>query len=487
MGRPHRPEALSHRYPSDVAVEDAGGGEALAFDRMGVRFADPGTEAAYREWHIDEAIPFTRIGMQTSISGWVGAVVVLGLTVPGFFEDTAPLAFGVVVPMIVATIVATYLPRLRRWVLPLTMVTNAASGLVAAWALVEQAHYPEASGVVVLIAYFGFVVFRLHPLPALTAVSTYVAFHQALIWFLWRDGRLPTISFVIGTTLPAVALTTGVVMAALIDRLGRESYRRHRIIAAQRSELAELNGTLEARVAEQVVEIQRSRQRIVSAQDGERRRLERDLHDGAQQQLVALKLRLALAASVAEEQAPELAASLQELGREAGEAVEALRNLAHGIYPPLLASAGLVPALRQQAGRLPLDVDVAADELPRLGADVEAAVYFCCLEALQNVAKHAHANHVDVILELADGVLSFRVEDDGVGFDPAAVGTSHGLTNLADRVAALGGTLRIDSAPGAGTKVIGQVPIAAPATTEAAGPRSPTGPALSSAASTPGG
>ena len=326
--------------------------ERLAFNRLGVRFADPETETAYREWHIDEAIPFTRIGMQTSIAGWVAATVVLSVSVDGFFEDAAPLALGVVVPMIVATIVATYVRRLRRWVLPMTVVTNATSGLVASWALIEQAHYPEASGVVVMIAYFGFVVFRLHPLPALAAVSTYVAFHQALITFLWQRDELATIAFVIGTTLPAVALTTGVVMCALIDRLGRESYRRHRIIAAQRAELAGLNDSLEARVAEQLVEIQQSRQRIVSAQDTERRRLERDLHDGAQQQVVALKLRLALAASIAEEHSAELAESLKELGREAGDAVEALRNLAHGIYPPLLASAGLVPGAAP-AGRAP--------------------------------------------------------------------------------------------------------------------------------------
>lgn len=461
--------------------------EKLAFGRFGLRFADPETEAAYREWHIDEAIPFTRIGMQTSIVGWVAATIVLGLTVEGFFEDTAPLALGVVVPMIVATIVATTKRRFRRWVLPMTMVTNAVSGLVASWAFVEQAHYPEASGVVVLIAYFGFVVFRLHPLPALAAVSTYVAFHQALITFLWQREEMATISFVIGTTLPAVALSTGVVMAALIDRLGRESYRRHRIIAAQREELAELNGSLETRVAEQLDEIQQSRQRLVAAQDTERRRLERDLHDGAQQQVVALKLRLALAASIAEEHSPELAASLEELGREAGDAVQALRNLAHGIYPPLLASSGLVPALRQQAGRLPLDIEVLPDELPRLSAEIEAAVYFCCLEALQNVAKHADATHVDVVLDLGeeDGVLEFRVEDDGIGFDTAATGSGHGLTNLSDRVAALGGTLDIDSSPGNGTTVRGRVPTTDAATNPA--PRSQPDRALSSAASTPTG
>jgi signal transduction histidine kinase len=469
---------------------------ALEFDRLGARFADPDTEAAYREWHIDEAIPYTRLGMETSLIGWIGATIVLSLTVDEFFADAGPLPFGLVVPMIVATVVATFVARLRRWVLPLTMVTNATSGLVATWALLEQAYYPEASAVVVLIAYFGFVVFRLHPLPAFAAVSTYVVFHEAIILAHWRAGELQTIAFVIGTTLPTVAITTGVLMCGMIDRLGRESYRRHRIIEAQRVELADLNDGLETRVAEQLVEIRQSRQRIVSAQDAERRRLERDLHDGAQQQLIAIKLQLALAASIAEEQAPDLASSLQELGRETGDAIEALRALAHGIYPPLLVSSGLVPALRQQVAKLPIDVDVVPDpeDFPRLDAEVEAAVYFCCLEALQNAAKHAVATHVQVTLGCpSNDELVFAVIDDGAGFDPAQMTPGHGLTNLSDRLAALGGTLEIESAPGAGTTVRGRVPVEvdeappAPTPTAPAAPRSRPGPALESAASTPGG
>jgi signal transduction histidine kinase len=441
------------------------GPEELRFTPWGIRFAEPETEADYREWHLDEAIPYTRIGMQTSVVGWVAATVVFSLTVPGFFRQAGPAAFGLALPLILATIVATHRPRFRRWVLPLTAVTNAVSGTVAAFALVEAADYAEASGVVVLIAFFGFAVFRLHPLQAILAVSTYVVAHQVFLVQNWLSDDLATIPFVVGSTLGTVALTTGAVVCALIDRLGRESYRRHRIIEAQRVELADLNATLEARVASQLAEIQRSRKRLVAAQDDERRRLERDLHDGAQQQLVALKLRLALASGVAEELSPELGAQLAELGREAGETIEALRALAHGIYPPLLASSGLVAALRQQVAKLPLDVSVEPDspsELPRLGAEVEAAVYFCCLEALQNVAKHANATRASVRFVVSDGavgVLRFVVEDDGDGFDPATVTRGHGLTNLSDRIEALGGHLVLDSAPGRGTRVRGEVPL----------------------------
>jgi signal transduction histidine kinase len=297
--------------------------------------------------------------------------------------------------------------------------------------------------------------------------------------------------------MPAVALTTGVVLCGLIDSLGRESYRRHRIIEEQRSELADLNGSLETRVAEQLVEIRQSRQRIVAAQDAERRRLERDLHDGAQQQLIALKLQLNLAAAAAEDTAPELVAPLQQLGRDTGDAIEALRNLAHGIYPPLLVSSGLVAALRQQVAKLPLDVDIVPDpeDVPRLAGDVEAAVYYCCLEALQNIAKHAEATHASVTLGCPDpGLLHFAVVDDGKGFDRARTAPGHGLTNLSDRLAALGGTLEVTSSPGHGTRVEGSVPLrpevvspelSSPPAAEA--PRSRPGPALESAASTPGG
>ena len=437
------------------------GPEELRFTPWGVRFAEPDTEADYREWHLEEAIPYTRIGMQTSVVGWVAATVVFSLTVPGFFRQAGPAAFGLALPLILGTIYATHRPPLRRWVLPLTALTNAVSGTVAAFALVEAADYAEASAVVVLIAYFGFAVFRLHPLQAILAVSTYVLAHQVFLVRNWMDDDLATIPFVVGSTLPAVALTTGAVVCALIDRLGRESYRRHRIIESQRAELADLNATLEERVAEQLTEIQSSRKRLVAAQDDERRRLERDLHDGAQQQLVALKLRLALASATAEEVSPELGEQLAELGREAGETIEALRALAHGIYPPLLASSGLVAALRQQAAKLPLDVSVEPEpsELPRSGPDVEAAVYFCCLEALQNVAKHAAATRASVRFTHQDGLLRFAVQDDGAGFDPATVTRGHGLTNLTDRVEALGGHLVLESAPGRGTTVRGEVPV----------------------------
>jgi signal transduction histidine kinase len=204
-------------------------------------------------------------------------------------------------------------------------------------------------------------------------------------------------------------------------------------------------------------ELAASRQRLVSAQDEERRRLERNLHDGAQQHLVALKVKINLASRLVKDD-PRVSEALGALEGIAEEAIEALRDLARGIYPPLLADQGLATALRAQARKAALPVDVEAEELSRYPQDVEAAVYFCCLEALQNVAKYAGATEAIVRLHEEDGRLRFSVTDDGAGFDPASTPKGSGLQNMADRLEALGGRFEMRSAPGEGTTVLGEVP-----------------------------
>jgi signal transduction histidine kinase len=188
--------------------------------------------------------------------------------------------------------------------------------------------------------------------------------------------------------------------------------------------------------------------------------LERNLHDGAQQQLVALQVRLSLAERVAEEGC-RLKDSLSALKQEAGEALENLRDLARGIYPPLLADQGLAAALRAQARKATFPVTVEADHLSRYPQDQEAAVYFCCLEALQNVAKYAGATHATVRLFEADGQLAFEVTDDGAGFDTVKTSYGTGLLGMADRLSAQGGTLEVRSRPREGTTITGRVPVQA--------------------------
>ena len=198
-----------------------------------------------------------------------------------------------------------------------------------------------------------------------------------------------------------------------------------------------------------------SRQRLVAAQDERARKLERDIHDGAQQQLVALAVKLRLADGLVGTDDDRAHEMLADLRSDATQALEDLRDLAHGIYPPLLADKGLVSALESQARKSPVPVEVAHDGVGRYPPDAEAAVYFCVLEALQNIGKYAQASQVEVRLDATDSTLRFAVQDDGVGFD-AQRRSGGGLTNMRDRLEALGGSLSIESAQGRGANGVGR-------------------------------
>lgn len=206
-------------------------------------------------------------------------------------------------------------------------------------------------------------------------------------------------------------------------------------------------------------DLRASRSRIVATADAERRKIERNLHDGAQQHLVALAVNLRLAKDMLDDDPGSAAEMLDALGNAVRDTIQELRDLAHGIYPPLLMDSGLPEALRAAATRSPLAVGVAADGLGRYPSEVEAAIYFCCLEALQNAAKHAPDAEVRIEVAEQDGVLRFRVADDGPGFDPAVATAGHGFTNMSDRLGAIGGTVEWQSAPGAGTTIAGAVPL----------------------------
>ncbi|HXY72391.1 MAG TPA: ATP-binding protein [Actinomycetota bacterium] len=209
-----------------------------------------------------------------------------------------------------------------------------------------------------------------------------------------------------------------------------------------------------------VEDLKASRGRLVAAQDRERRTLERNIHDGAQQQLVALAVRAKLAGTLAAKAgAPRTEAMLDVVRTRTQAALESLREVARGIYPPLLADKGLPAALDAHARRSPVPVDVAWDGVGRYAQPVEATVYFCALEALQNVAAYANATRATVRLSASNGDLRFEVTDDGAGFDPATTGYGAGLQGMNDRLEALGGDLSIESAPGEGAKVVGHVPV----------------------------
>ncbi|HEX4941587.1 MAG TPA: histidine kinase [Actinomycetota bacterium] len=243
------------------------------------------------------------------------------------------------------------------------------------------------------------------------------------------------------------------------DAIAATEEKLVRDLAAQAG-LVMRNVALTEQLIDHIEQLRRSQKRLVSAQDEERRRLERNLHDGAQQQLVALAVKLRLAEQVAERDPAKVKELLAGLQSDAGDALENLRDLARGIYPPLLADKGLVAALGSQARKSTIAIAIEADGVGRYPQEAEAAVYFSCLEALQNVAKYASASQATISLSDGDGRLRFAVKDDGVGFDQGETSQGTGLQGIADRLAALDGAVEITSVPGGGTTVSGSVPVA---------------------------
>jgi signal transduction histidine kinase len=225
---------------------------------------------------------------------------------------------------------------------------------------------------------------------------------------------------------------------------------------------ARLDSALEESLQEvrrQADELQASRGRIVAAGDTARRTIERNLHDGAQQHVVALGIQVKLARTLMDKDPARAAEVLDGLSAAVDDTLQELRDLAHGIYPPLLADRGLPDALQAAARRSVLPVTVRTDGLGRFAPEAEATVYFCVLEALQNAAKYAgEGSTVTVSVEPRDPGLTFVVKDDGAGFDTGSRGMGAGFQNMLDRLGALGGTLRVESAPGRGTQVTGALP-----------------------------
>lgn len=298
-----------------------------------------------------------------------------------------------------------------------------------------------------------------------------------VVWGEDATGRRPVSVFPDGLDGGAVAWDVEVPMLHEGRQVGAVSVRVPRgdsLTASGRGLLDDFAGhtsmlmanlLLDRDLERRLVELTASRQRMISAQDAARRRLERDLHDGAQQELVALKVKLGLARSVAtREEAPQVADLLESAAAEADLAVDSLRELARGIYPPLLEAEGLATAIAALARKSSLPVAVDIDDIGRHPQQVEAAVYFCVLEALDNTVGHARASSAHLTLAEADGILEFTVTDDGVGFDAAA--GSIGVGGMSDRLDSIGGSLEIESSPGRGTSVRGSMPLVEAATSD---------------------
>jgi signal transduction histidine kinase len=305
----------------------------------------------------------------------------------------------------------------------------------------------------------------------------------ALIWHLlrrWRDSDDPTervrdapvrwaggatmlfVLFVVTTNLlPEEGNFDDYVFAVALVPLATVPYAFWVGILRSRLWEAEVvaveNVRLDAELQARLDELRESRARIVEAGYAERRRVERDLHDGAQQRLVALALELQMVRSKLRTDPAAASKLLDAAADELTAATEELRELARGLHPPVLADRGLVPALEALANRAPVPVTVEADEAERAPENVEAAAYFVVSEALTNVARHAEATEAVVRVARRDGLLFVEIEDDGAG--GADVGGGSGLRGLADRVGALDGSLEVDSAAGRGTTVRASLPV----------------------------
>ncbi len=269
------------------------------------------------------------------------------------------------------------------------------------------------------------------------------------------------LSTFVAPTLAAVVVTTlwiGAVIAVAVrsgDQLG--AFRTAGQVVFFLVVVAS-SGVLAWRRERLEVEGRAQRRRLIDAAETERRRIERNIHDGAQQQIVSIGVKIGVAKALVERDPAKAIELLDMLQAEAREAVEGLRDMTRGTYPPVLADEGLVPALELQARKAPIPVQVSGDAIGRFGKDLEAAVYYCCSEALQNTVKYARASRVAVALRHVGAELGFTVTDDGCGFDTAAAKRGIGTTSMHERIRAVGGSLEIRSAPGSGTTVIGRVP-----------------------------
>ena len=255
-----------------------------------------------------------------------------------------------------------------------------------------------------------------------------------------------------GELLGALSITKkpGESITATEEKLVRD-------LAAQAG-LVMRNVALAEQLMDTIEQLRASRQRLVTAQDERAKKLERNLHDGAQQQIVALTVKLRLLGQLMDRDVEKAKSMASDLQADATDALEQLRDLARGIYPPLLADQGLVAALEAQARKASVPTEVRSDGIGRYPQDIESAVYFCVLEALNNVAKYAEATRAEVSLAQDDGHLRFAVVDDGTGFDTAVTSYGTGVQGMADRLDAIGGALQVSSRKGEGTTIEGQIP-----------------------------
>lgn len=437
----------------------------LSWGRL--RFSDD-TEASFSDYYFEQSLPFTRLAIVLAILLYALFGILDLFIVPDVASQIWVIRYAIFCPAAVLVLGLTF----TRWFKPIMQPTLSALAVLCGLGIVAMIGIAEASGGflyyagLLLVIPWLYSVLRLRFWYATAAAAVIVAGYEVVaIWLKQTplEILLNNNFFFLSSTI------IGMVAGYTIERGIRTDFLQRHLIESQREELAAHNVQLDSalqrtldEVRRQAAEIQASRTRIVAAADGERRRIERNLHDGAQQHLAALGVRLRLASKLADSDPAAAKRLLDDLREQVQHTIEEVRTLAHGIYPPLLMDQGLTVALEAAAKRSTLATTVETESLGRYPTEVEATVYFCCLEAIQNASKHAGEGSTVVVRVQEDGGrLYFEVVDDGVGFDSGDQGLGAGFLNMSDRLGALGGSLHVDSAPGRGTKVAGIIPLMA--------------------------
>jgi signal transduction histidine kinase len=432
-----------------------------------LRFAGD-LEPGFVEYHVERALPFARLALILAVALYALFGILDLYIVPSAAEWIWLIRYAFFCPAALAVLWLTFTQRFKPIMQPVLsgVAILAGLGIVAMIAIAPpDVGYRYYAGLLLVIPW-AYTMLQLRFTYATRAcLVMIIGYELVAIWVR----HTPTQVLVSNNFFFLSSVVIGMVAGYTIERGYRTHFLQRRLIEAQRAELAIHNEQLGSALQEsliglrrQAAELQASRARVVAAADSERRRIERNLHDGAQQHLTALAIKLSMASDLGEDD-PRLAKELLGEARcEVNDAVRELRDLVHGIYPPLLAENGLPDALCAAArwSTLPATVDVA--QLSRYPADVEATVYFCCLEAIQNACKHAGRQAtVSVRVREDAGILTLQVADNGKGFDAKTRGLGAGFLNMADRLGALGGGLQVESAPRHGTTVSGTIPVRA--------------------------
>ena len=463
--RLREPDRTASREPDRTAGREPARMSAIFPLTRRLRFTGD-LEAEFIDYHVEHSLPFVRLALILAVVLYAVFGILDVFIVPGQAKWIWIIRYAVFCPAALVVLRLTFSQRFRPVMQPVLagIAILGGLGIVAMIAIAPPAAgYLYYAGLLLVIPWAYAVVQLRFSYATWACLVCIIGYEFVAIWLK----PTPVEILVNNNFFFLSAVIVGMVAGYTIERGFRIHFVQRRLIEAQRAELAAHNEQLGSALQEslddlrrQAAELRASRARVVAAADSERRRIERNLHDGAQQHLTALAIKLRMVYDLAGHDGELAKDLLEEACGEVDDAARELRDLAHGVYPPLLAVSGLPAALSAAARWSTLPATVDAARLGRYPAEVEATVYFCCVEAIQNACKHA-GREATVALRMREdaGTLTFQVADTGKGFDAQGRGLGAGFLNMADRLGALGGSLHVESDPWQGTTVSGTIPV----------------------------